>query len=123
MGQTSEGSGGEEEIRTNVKVHGGRGLVEIVREPDLIDDGETANIPVLSIREAKTAETVVLVHVIQAVGGYCSETCWWWRYGLSIRERNRTVRSRIKEMRREDKEKCSTILRGDTPSDVELGSI
>ena len=30
----------------------------------------------------------------QAVGGFCRETGWWWRYGLSEEERSRTVRSR-----------------------------
>ena len=28
------------------------------------------------------------------MGGYCLETGWWWRYGLTEEERRRTVRSR-----------------------------
>ena len=30
----------------------------------------------------------------QAVGGFCLETGWWWRYGLNGEERSRTIRSR-----------------------------
>ena len=32
----------------------------------------------------------------QTVGGYCLETGWWWRYGLSEEERRWTVRIRAR---------------------------
>ena len=32
----------------------------------------------------------------QAVGGYCLETGWWWRYELTEEERGRTVRSKTR---------------------------
>ena len=52
MRQTSEKSGGGKEIIGNTEVHGGRGVLEMVREPVSMDNKGTANSPVLPLREA-----------------------------------------------------------------------
>lgn len=47
MGQTSKGSGGGQETKTNVRVHGGRGVVEVVCETGEMEDRGTIESPVL----------------------------------------------------------------------------
>ena len=60
MGQASNGSKGREETKTNAAVHGGRGMVEMVREPGEMEDRGTVDSPVLPVRKGRAVETVVL---------------------------------------------------------------
>ena len=68
MGQTWKESRGRKETRTNAGVHGGRGVVEMVREPGRMEVRGTADSPVLPVREARAVETVVLGRVIPGGG-------------------------------------------------------
>ena len=68
MGQTSEEGRGGEETRINAGVHGGRGVVEMVREPGEMEDRGTPDSPVLPVREPRAVETVCLGRVILASG-------------------------------------------------------
>lgn len=43
MGKTSKGSGGGEEVGTNTRVHGGHGVIEMVRETGAGRDGGEGN--------------------------------------------------------------------------------
>ena len=74
MRQFSEESGGGKEIIGNAEVHGGCGVVKMVREPVSREDKETAKSPVIPVREAETVETVVSDASYQAIGGYRVET-------------------------------------------------
>lgn len=59
-GQTSKGRRGRQETGTNTGgVHGGRGPVEIVREPGEMDYRGTVDRPVLPVRGARDVGTVV----------------------------------------------------------------
>ena len=64
VGQTSEESIGREETKTNAGVHGGLGVVEIIREPGEVDGRVTVDSPVLPVREAGAVETVVFERFI-----------------------------------------------------------
>ena len=64
MGQTSEEGRGGEKIRTYVGVHGGRGVVEMVREPEEAGSKGIADSPVFPVRETRAVEALVLGRVI-----------------------------------------------------------
>ena len=64
MGQTSEEGRGGEAVRTYAGVHGGRRVVEMVREPGEARSKGTADNPVFPVREARAVETLVLGRVI-----------------------------------------------------------
>ena len=64
MGQTSEEGRGGKAARAYAGVHGGRGVVEMVREPGEAGSVGTADSPVLPVREARAVETLVLGRVI-----------------------------------------------------------
>jgi len=92
VGKTSEENGGVEEIRTNAILYNGRGLVEMIREPEYIKDRGTTNRPVLPVRVAGTVETVVLGRVVRDGGRvlFGGRLLLWWRYGLLVEERSPT---------------------------------
>ena len=54
--------------RTDAGVHGGRGVVEMVREPVEMKVRETADSLVLPVYESRPVETVVLGRVILGSG-------------------------------------------------------
>ena len=68
VGQTSEKGRGGEATRAYTGVHGGRGVVEMVREPGEAGSKGTADSPVFLVREARAVETLVLGRVIPGSG-------------------------------------------------------
>ena len=68
MGQASEEGRGGEAARAYAGVHGGRGVVEVVREPGEAGSEGTADSPVFPVRKARAVETLVLGRVILGSG-------------------------------------------------------
>ena len=68
VGQTSEEGRGGKAARAYVRVHGGRGVVEMVCEPGEAGSKRTADSPVFPVREARAVETLVLGRVIPGSG-------------------------------------------------------
>ena len=68
VGQTSEESRGGKAARAHAGVHGGRGVVEMVREPREAGSKGTADSPVLPVRETRAVETLVLGRVVPGSG-------------------------------------------------------
>ena len=64
MGLTSEKGRDGEVTRAYAGVHGGRGVVEMVREPEDAGSKGTADSPVFPVREARAVEILVLGRVI-----------------------------------------------------------
>lgn len=64
---------------------------DMVRQPDKTEDTGTVDIPNRLVRESRSVKTKSWDTLYQAVGGYCLEISWWWRYDLSKKERNRIV--------------------------------
>ena len=58
----------ERQFGTNAGIHGGRGLVEMVREPEQRKDRGMANLPVRPVGEAGTVEMVVFGRIVPGGG-------------------------------------------------------
>lgn len=63
----------------------------MVRETDEAEARGGLTSPFCRFMNQEPPRQIILDVLYQAVGGYCSEKGWWWRYDLSEEERNRRV--------------------------------